>query len=83
MCASYMANHPYVNVARSPIFKQQNIKTTNNLDGNSFSFSKMRSDIHRLKPEDWKRQLLKNQHLTPEQTDQMKSKLEIEEEYQL
>jgi hypothetical protein len=52
MCASYMANHPYENVSRSPIFKQQNIQTTNNLDGNSFSLSKMRSDIHKLKPED-------------------------------
>ncbi len=36
ICAFYMANHPYENVARSPIFKQQNIQTTNNLDGNSF-----------------------------------------------
>jgi hypothetical protein len=52
MRASYMANHPYKNVARSPIFKQQNIQATNNLDGNSFSLSKMRSDIHKLKPED-------------------------------
>jgi hypothetical protein len=52
MCASYMANHPYENVARSPIFKQQKIQTTNNLDGNSFSLSKMRSDIHKCKPED-------------------------------
>ncbi len=52
MCASYMANHPYENVARSPVFKQQNIQTTNNLDGNNFSTSKMRSEIHKLKPED-------------------------------
>jgi hypothetical protein len=52
MCASYMANHPYENVARSPIFKQQKIQTTNNLDGNSFLLSKMRSEIHKLKPED-------------------------------
>jgi hypothetical protein len=52
MCASYMANHLDKNVARSPIFKQQNIQTTNNLDGNSFSLSTMRSDIHKLKPED-------------------------------
>ena len=52
MCASYMANHPYENVARSSIFKQQNIQTTNNLDDNSFSLSKMRSEIHKLKPED-------------------------------
>ncbi len=52
MFASYMANHPYKNVARSPIFKQQNIQTTNNLDGNSFLLSKMRSEIHKLKPED-------------------------------
>jgi hypothetical protein len=52
MCASYMANHPYENIARSPIFKQQNIQTTNNLDDYSFSLSKMRSEIHKLKPED-------------------------------
>ncbi len=45
-------NHPYENVARSPIFKQQNIQATNNLHGNSFSLSKMRLDIHKLKPED-------------------------------
>jgi hypothetical protein len=42
MCASYMANHPYENVARSPIFKQQNIQSTNNLDDNGFLLSKMR-----------------------------------------
>jgi hypothetical protein len=52
MCDSYMANHPYENVERSPVFKQQNIQTTNNLDDDSFSLSKMRSDIHKLKPED-------------------------------
>jgi hypothetical protein len=52
MCASYMANHPYENITRSPIFKQQNIQSTNNLDDNSFSLSKMRSEIHKLKPED-------------------------------
>jgi hypothetical protein len=52
MCASYMANHPYKNIARSPIFKQQNIQSTNNLDDNGFSLSKMRSEIHKLKPED-------------------------------
>jgi hypothetical protein len=52
MCASYMANHPYENVARSSIFKQQKIQTINNLDDNSFSLSKLRSEIHKLKPED-------------------------------
>jgi hypothetical protein len=52
MCASYMANHTFKNVARSPIFKQQNIQSTNNLDDNGFSLSKMRSEIHKLKPED-------------------------------
>jgi hypothetical protein len=52
MCASYMANHPYENVARSPIFNQQNIQSTNILDDNGFSLSKMRSEIHKLKPED-------------------------------
>ncbi len=48
MCASYMANHPYENEARSPIYKQQNIQTTNSLDDNSFSLSKMRLEIHIL-----------------------------------
>ncbi len=43
MCASYMANHPYKNVARSLIFKEQNIQSTKNLDDNDFSLSKMRS----------------------------------------
>ncbi len=52
MCASYMANHPYENVARSSIFKQQNIHTTNNLDDDYFSLTKIRSVIHKLKPED-------------------------------
>ncbi len=32
MCASFLANHPYENAARSPIFKQQNIPSTNNID---------------------------------------------------
>jgi hypothetical protein len=59
MCASYMANHPYENVARSPIFKQQNIQTTNNLDGNGFSLSKMRSEIHKLNPEDLEEIIIK------------------------
>ncbi len=52
MCASYMANHPYENLARSPIFKQQNIHITNNLDDDCFSLTKMRSEIHKLKPQD-------------------------------
>ncbi len=52
MCASYMVNHPYENIARSPIFKQQNIHTTNNLDDDFFSLIKMRSEIHKLKPKD-------------------------------
>jgi hypothetical protein len=47
-----MANHPYENVARSPIFMQQNVQTSNNLDDDSFSLSKMRSEIHKFKPED-------------------------------
>ncbi len=42
----------YENVAGSPIFKQKNIQSTNNLHDNSFSLSKMRSEIHKLKPED-------------------------------
>ncbi len=33
-------------------FQATNIQTTNNLDGNGFSLSKMRSEIHKLKPED-------------------------------
>ncbi len=51
MCASYMANHPYENVARSPIFKQQKFQSTNNFYDNSFSLSKMRSEIHKLMEE--------------------------------
>jgi hypothetical protein len=46
MCASYLGNHPYENTAQSPIFMQQNITSTNNLDEDSFSLSKMRSEIH-------------------------------------
>ena len=82
MCASYMANHPYENLARSPIFKQQNIHITNNLDDDCFSLSKMRSEIHKLKPEDSEETIIEIP-LTPEQMDQLKSKLEIREEYQL
>jgi hypothetical protein len=52
LCASYLANHPYENAARSPIFRQQNIRSANNLDDNSFSLSKLRSEINKLKPED-------------------------------
>ena len=52
MCASYIPDHPYENVARSPIYKEQNIQSTKNLDDNSFSLSKMRSEIHKLKLED-------------------------------
>ena len=52
MCFLYVANHPYENVARSPIFKRQNIQSTNNLDDNGFSLSKMRSEIHKSKPEE-------------------------------
>ncbi len=78
-----MANHTYKNIARSPIFKQQNIQTTNNLDDNSFSLSKMRSKIHKLKPEDLEETIIEKKQLTPEQMDQMKSKLEIGKECQL
>ncbi len=52
MCASFMANHPYENLARSPIFKQQNIHITNNLDDDCVFLTKMRSEIHKLKPKD-------------------------------
>ncbi len=47
MCASYMANYPDQNLARSPILKQQNTHTTNNLDYDCFSLTKMRSEIHK------------------------------------
>ncbi len=40
MFASYMANHLYEYLARSPIFKQQNIHITNNLDDDCFSSTK-------------------------------------------
>jgi hypothetical protein len=52
MCASYLGNHPIESIAQLPIFMQQNIMSTNNLDENNFSLSKMRSEIHKLKPED-------------------------------
>ncbi len=52
MCASYMANHPYEIEARSPIFNQSNIKTPKKIDDHCFSLSKMRLEIHKLKPED-------------------------------
>ena len=52
MCSSYMANHPYEIEARSPIFKQLNNKTTDEIDDHCFSLSKMRLEIHKLKPED-------------------------------
>ncbi len=48
MCASYMANHPYEIEARSPIFNQINIRTTEEVDDYSFSLSKMRSEIHKF-----------------------------------
>ncbi len=60
MCASYMANHPYESLARSPIFKQQNIHTTNNLDDDCFSLTKMRSEIHNIKPEDLEVTIIEN-----------------------
>jgi hypothetical protein len=83
MCVSYMANHPYENLARSPISKQQNIHTINYLDDNCFSLTNMRSEIHKLKPEDLEKTIIENQQLTLEQMDQMKTKLEIGEECQL
>jgi hypothetical protein len=65
MCDSYMANHPYENVARSPIFKQQNIQSKNNLDDKSFSLSKMRSEIHKLKPEDLEETIIEKPRTHP------------------
>jgi hypothetical protein len=62
MCASYMANHPNENVARSPIFKQQNIQSTKKLDDNSFSLSKMRSEVH---PEDLKETIIEKPTTPP------------------
>ena len=75
-----MANHPYENLARSPIFK--NIHITNNLDGDCFSLTKMRLEIHKLKPEDLEETIIEKP-LTPEQMGQLKYKLEIREECQL
>ncbi len=83
MCASYLANHPCENADKSPIFKQQNIPSTNDLDDNSFTLSKMISEIHKLNLRIWKRQLLKSQQLILEQMDQINPQLEFEEEYQL
>ncbi len=66
MCFLYVANHPYENVARSPIFKRQNIQSTNNLDDNGFSLSKMRSEIHKLKPEDLEETIIEKPTSHPE-----------------
>jgi hypothetical protein len=52
VCASYLGNHPYESTAQTPILMQQNVMSTNNLDENNFSLSKMRSEIHKLLPED-------------------------------
>ncbi len=54
-----LKNHPYENAAQTPIFKQQNIPSTNNLYDNSFSLSKMKSEIHKLKPEDLEETIIK------------------------
>ncbi len=62
---SAVANHPYENIAISPIFKQQNTQTTNNLDDNSFSLSKMRSKIHKLKPEDLEETIIEKPTTNP------------------
>ncbi len=83
MGASYLANHPYENAAQSPIFKQQNIPSTNNLDTIVFHCQKWDQKSTNWNLRIWKRQLLKSQQLTPEQMDQMKPRLEIKEEYQL
>ncbi len=40
------------NLARSPIFKQQNNHTTNNHDDDCFSLTKKRSEIRKLKQKD-------------------------------
>jgi hypothetical protein len=83
MWASYMANHPYGKVARSPIFKQQNIQTTNNLDDYHFSLSKMRSEIHKLKPEDLEETSIEKLTTYPRTNGLNETKLEIKEEYHL
>jgi hypothetical protein len=83
MCAFYMANHPYENEARSPIFKQQNIQSTNNLNDNSFTLSKMRSEIHKLKPEELEETIIGKPTTHPGTNGPNETQLEIEEEYQL
>jgi hypothetical protein len=83
MCASYMTNHPYEIEARSLIFKQLNIKTPDELDDNCFSLSKMRSEIHKLKPEDLEETIIEKPTTHPEQMDQMKTKMEIGTKCQL
>jgi hypothetical protein len=60
-----MANHPNENLARSPIFKQQNIHTTNNLDDVCFSLTKMRSEIQKLKPEDFEETIIEKPTTPP------------------
>ncbi len=78
-----MANHLYENLARSPIFKQQNIQSTNNLDDNSFSLSKIRSEIHKFKPEDLEETIIEKPTSHPGTNGPNEIQLEIEEDYQL
>jgi hypothetical protein len=78
-----MANHPYENVTRSPISKQQNIQSTNSLDDNCFSLSKMRSEIDKLKPEDLEETMIKKPTTQARTNGPNEPQLEIEEEYQL
>jgi hypothetical protein len=82
LCASFLANHSYEDAAQSPIFKQQNIPSSNNLDDNSFSLSKMRSEIYKLKPEDLEEAIIENS-ITHSGTNGPNETLEIEDKYQL
>ncbi len=58
MCASHLANYPYEIEARSPICNQLNIRTTEEIDDHCFSLSKMRLEIHKLKPEDLEEKII-------------------------
>ncbi len=47
-----MRKHLYGSTAPSPISMQQNIMSKNSLKENTSSLSKMRSEIHKLQPQD-------------------------------
>ena len=83
MCASYIASHPYETEARSPIFNQLNIRTIEEIDDHCFSLSKMRSEIHKFKPEDLEETIIDKSTTHPGTNGPNETKMEIGTKCQL